>query len=111
MFASSTTVPRSLNDLSILLGGYHLLAFLGSIGHLMSGSGLEELWSLVCDKSSIAEPFFGSPIKCEMPKTYSVLLTGFGHTIISQNHLDFRRFSLVYWSKQMLNYYKSSMFI
>ncbi|KAE8752846.1 hypothetical protein FOCC_FOCC000584, partial [Frankliniella occidentalis] len=38
----------------VRLGGFHLLmSFMGSIGHLMAGSGLEELWTTVYAKNSV----------------------------------------------------------
>ena len=41
IFASS----QDLDKVIVRLGGFHLLmSYLGSIGHIMSGSGLAELW-------------------------------------------------------------------
>ncbi|KAK3931373.1 Glycerophosphodiester phosphodiesterase [Frankliniella fusca] len=43
-----------LRKVVVRLGGFHLLmSFMGSIGHLMSGSGLEDLWATVYAKNSV----------------------------------------------------------
>lgn len=59
LYIKAVDVIHSSNDerlknVIIRLGGFHLLmSFLGSIGNLMSGSGLEELWQTVYAKKSI----------------------------------------------------------
>ena len=45
---------RDLDKVIVRLGGFHLLmSFLGSIGQIMTGSGLEELWQRVYAKGSV----------------------------------------------------------
>ncbi|KAK3916607.1 CaM kinase-like vesicle-associated protein [Frankliniella fusca] len=45
-----------LRNIFVQLGGFHLLmSFMGAIGHLMSGSGLEELWTTVYAKNSVQQ--------------------------------------------------------
>lgn len=49
-----------LGNVFIRLGGFHLLmSFLGSVGNIMSGSGLEELWESVHAKGSIPQMMNG----------------------------------------------------
>ena len=50
IFASS----QDLDKVIVRLGGFHLLmSYLGSIGHIMSGSGLAELWETVYANNSV----------------------------------------------------------
>ena len=44
----------------ILLVGFHLLlSFMGSIGAIMAGSGLEAIWETVCAKNSVVHTMNG----------------------------------------------------
>ncbi|KAJ8881714.1 hypothetical protein PR048_018200 [Dryococelus australis] len=46
--------PAELDSATLRLGGFHrLVSFMGSIGFIMSGSGIEELWMHVYAKSSV----------------------------------------------------------
>ncbi|KAJ8868384.1 hypothetical protein PR048_029900 [Dryococelus australis] len=46
--------PGELDIVTLRVGGFHLLVrFMGSIGFIMSGSGIEELWMQGYDKSSV----------------------------------------------------------
>lgn len=50
----ATDPSSSISRLTIRLGGFHLLmSFLGAIGSIMAGSGLEELWQTVYAKNSV----------------------------------------------------------
>ena len=45
---------QDLDKVIIRLGGFHLLmSYIGSIGHIMDGSGLAELWETVYAKGSV----------------------------------------------------------
>ncbi len=51
---------RDLDKVIVRLGGFHLLmSFLGSIGHIMTGSGLAELWERVYAKGSVVHMLTG----------------------------------------------------
>ena len=51
---------RRLTGGVIRLGGFHhLLSFMGSIGAIMAGSGLEAMWETVYTKSSIVHMMNG----------------------------------------------------
>ena len=44
-----------LNNVVVRLDGFHLLmSYMGAVGNIMSGSGLEELWATVYAKASVA---------------------------------------------------------
>lgn len=44
----------SLQNVIVRLGGFHLLmSYLGAIGHVMNGSGLEDLWSVIYAPESV----------------------------------------------------------
>ncbi|KAJ8881758.1 hypothetical protein PR048_018244 [Dryococelus australis] len=50
----------STRCVTLRLGGFHLLvSFMGSIGFIMSGSGIEELWMQVYAKSSVTHSISG----------------------------------------------------
>ena len=50
-----------LNRIVVRLGGFHLLmSYLGSIGHIMSGSGLEDLWKRVYARDSVPHMLTGN---------------------------------------------------
>ncbi|KAJ8877083.1 hypothetical protein PR048_021535 [Dryococelus australis] len=52
--------PGELDSVTLWLGGFHLLvSFMGSIGFIMSGSGIEELWMQVYTKSSVTHMLLG----------------------------------------------------
>ncbi|KAJ8865571.1 hypothetical protein PR048_033091 [Dryococelus australis] len=52
--------PGELDSVILHLGGFHLLIrFMGSIGLIMSGSGIEELWMQVYAKSSVTHIISG----------------------------------------------------
>lgn len=63
LYAKATEIVASSTDLGnvvISLGGFHLLmSYLGAIGHIMSGSGLEELWNTVYAKTTITHMISG----------------------------------------------------
>ena len=43
-----------LDIVTVRLGGFHLLmSYMGAVGYIMSGSGLEEVWGLVYAKASV----------------------------------------------------------
>ena len=47
-------------DIVVRLGGFHtLMSFLGSLGHLMKGSGLEELLGLIFGPNTVEHVFTG----------------------------------------------------
>lgn len=49
-----------ISKVIVRLGGFHLImSFLGSIGHIMKGSGLEELWKTVYAEGSITHMLTG----------------------------------------------------
>ena len=49
-----------LDRVIVRIGGFHLLmSYLGSIGHIMAGSGLEELWERVYAKGSVVHMLTG----------------------------------------------------
>lgn len=51
---------RDLDKVMVRLDGFHLLmSFLGSIGQIMTGSGLEELWQRVYAKGSVVHMLTG----------------------------------------------------
>ena len=46
--------PTNLGNVTVRLGGFHLLmSFMGAVGNIMAGSGLEELWSKSYALSSV----------------------------------------------------------
>ena len=53
--------PQSrLSGAVIRLGGFHLLlSFMGAIGSIMAGSGLEDLWETVYAKNSVVHMMSG----------------------------------------------------
>ena len=52
-----------LKCIILQLGGFHvLMSFLGAIGHLMSGSGLEEILELVYAQNRVPKILCGKPI-------------------------------------------------
>lgn len=60
LFLKAVDIVEGSNSTQILgkvivrLGGFHMLmSFMGSIGHLMSGSGIEDLWQTVYAKNTI----------------------------------------------------------
>lgn len=56
---TSSNDPR-LESVVIRLGGFHLLmSYMGSIGYMMNGSGLKELWSTVYAPSSVDKMLIG----------------------------------------------------
>ena len=56
----SSPPDSPLQNIFIRLGGFHLLlSFFGCIGHVMAGSGLEELWSTVYAKNSVIHMMSG----------------------------------------------------
>lgn len=51
---------KSLDKVIVRLGGFHLLtSYLGSIGHIMTESGIAELWETVYAKASIVHMLSG----------------------------------------------------
>lgn len=51
---------QELNKVIVRLGGFHLLmSYLGSIGYIMNGSGLEQLWEMVYAKGSVVHVLTG----------------------------------------------------
>jgi hypothetical protein len=51
---------QDLDKVIVRLGGFHLLmSYLGSIGHIMTGSGLAELWETVYAKGSVIHMLSG----------------------------------------------------
>ncbi|KAL5006688.1 hypothetical protein ScPMuIL_015494 [Solemya velum] len=53
-------VSNDLKKVFVRLGGFHILmSFMGSIGNIMSGSGLEELWESVYGRGSVVHMMSG----------------------------------------------------
>ncbi|XP_043279745.1 uncharacterized protein [Venturia canescens] len=49
-----------LDDVVVRLGGFHLLmSYLGSIGHIMDGSGLEDVWAVAYAPASVKKMLTG----------------------------------------------------
>ena len=63
LFQKASEIIDSSNELDrviVRLGGFHLLmSYLGSIGQIMSGSGLAELWEKVYAKGSVVHMLTG----------------------------------------------------
>ena len=58
--AEIVTPTQCLDKVVVRLGGFHLLmSYLGSIGHIMTESGLPELWEIVYTKASIVHMLSG----------------------------------------------------
>lgn len=52
-----------LNRIVIRLGGFHLqMSFLGAIGHIMSGSGLQELLECVYASNAVVHMLSGKAV-------------------------------------------------
>ncbi|XP_043503861.1 uncharacterized protein LOC122525249 [Polistes fuscatus] len=50
----------TLKDVVVRLGGFHLLmSYLGSIGHIMNGSGLEDIWAVTYAPASVKKMLTG----------------------------------------------------
>jgi len=51
---------QNLEKVIVRLGGFHLLmSYLGSIGHIMTGSGIADLWQTVYAKGSVIHMLYG----------------------------------------------------
>lgn len=51
---------ETLKDVKIRLGGFHLLmSYLGSVGYIMNGSGLEDLWATIYASDSVKKMITG----------------------------------------------------
>lgn len=63
LYAKAVEIASScpqLTNVVIRLGGFHLLmSFLGAIGYIMGGSGLQELWETVYAKASVVHMMSG----------------------------------------------------
>ena len=63
LYIKATEIVRSSPELSsvvFLLGGFHLMmSFMGAIGHIMPGSGLEELWESVYANNLVVQMMAG----------------------------------------------------
>ena len=63
LFIKATDIvfaSNELNNVVVKLVGFHLLmSFLGTIGFIMAGSGLEELWSTVYAKALVVQMLTG----------------------------------------------------
>ena len=58
--AEIVAASEDLGKVFIRLGGFHLImSYMGSIGNIMSGSGLEELWESVYAKDSVVHMMSG----------------------------------------------------
>lgn len=45
---------KTLKDVKVHLGGFHILmSYLGSVGNIMKGSGLQELWATIYAYDSV----------------------------------------------------------
>lgn len=56
----SSPAGTIVSDIVVRLGGFHLLmSFLGSVGYIMSGSGIEELWQIVYGKATVPHMMAG----------------------------------------------------
>lgn len=57
------------------LGGFHLLmSYLGSVGYIMTGSGLAELWERVYAKGSVVHMLTGHAFSCAHILTFTALI-------------------------------------
>ena len=67
LYQKASEIVASSNQLQtvvVRLGGFHLLmSYMGSIGHIMGGSGIEDLWKCVYAKDSVAHMVTG---ECQM---------------------------------------------
>ncbi|KAK4319394.1 hypothetical protein Pmani_009677 [Petrolisthes manimaculis] len=43
-----------LSKVVVRLGGFHLMSFMGAVGNIKSGSGLEELWPFVGEQFTLS---------------------------------------------------------
>ena len=63
LYMKATEIVRSSLELArvvVCLGGFHLLiSFMGAIGYIMPGSGLQELWESVYAKNSVVQMISG----------------------------------------------------
>ena len=63
LYIKAADIIAASDDLTkvfVRLGGFHLLmSFMGSIGYIMAGSGLEELWESVYAKGSVVHMMSG----------------------------------------------------
>uniref|UniRef100_A0A6P7GQR1 Uncharacterized protein LOC114341772 n=1 Tax=Diabrotica virgifera virgifera TaxID=50390 RepID=A0A6P7GQR1_DIAVI len=65
LYAKATDIVASssnddLKDTVVLLGGFHtIMSFLGAVGYIMSGSGIEELWATTYAKNAVAHMITG----------------------------------------------------
>lgn len=58
--AEIVAASQGLDRVIVCLGGFHLLmSYLGSIGQIMTGSGLAELWESVYAKGSVIHMLSG----------------------------------------------------
>ncbi|KAJ8878764.1 hypothetical protein PR048_019350 [Dryococelus australis] len=78
-----TAPPGELDSVTLRLGGLYLLvSFMGSIGFIMSGSGIEELWMQVYAKSSVTHMISGHPfyraVRAHMLTSQSLITTILG---------------------------------
>lgn len=56
----ASTCNDNLKNTVVLLGGFHtIMSFLGAIGHIMSGSGIEELWATIYAKNAVTHMING----------------------------------------------------
>lgn len=75
-----------LNDFMVRLGGFHLLmSFMGAVGKIMAGSGLEELWGTVFAQSSVCHMLTGHAYPRALRANF---LTQEAMTIILLEHED-----------------------
>ena len=59
----SQTDSSKLSSVVLRLGGFHtLMSFLGSIGHLMAGTGLQELLEMIYAPNAVTHIFSGKPV-------------------------------------------------
>ena len=63
---TATKHPNSdLRNIVLCLGGFHTeMSLLGSIGHLMDGSGLQELFELMYAPNAVVHMLAGKPLAC-----------------------------------------------
>ena len=63
MIMVTEPIGSDLNDIVLQLGGFHAeMSFLGAIGHLMAGSGLQELLELIYASNAVVHMFSGKAI-------------------------------------------------
>lgn len=94
---------EDLKNVVVRLGGFHLLmSYLGAIGHIMSGSGLDDLWSVVYAPQSVTKMLNGHAFARSL-RAHILTLTALGDIICNnigraEDHKEFTREFLNDWN-------------